>query len=68
MFHMLEHQVRERDELQRWLLDTPIFGIAASQAGRVAPAPALWARELVDRLVDDGLLQADGASVRLPKS
>jgi glyoxylase-like metal-dependent hydrolase (beta-lactamase superfamily II) len=68
MFHMLEHQVSGRDELERWLLATPIFGIAAAQAGRVAPAPALWAQELVHGLVDDGLLHAQEGSVRLPAS
>jgi glyoxylase-like metal-dependent hydrolase (beta-lactamase superfamily II) len=66
MFHMLEHQSRVREELERWLLETPIFGLAAAHAGRVAPEPASWARELVDRLVDDGLLRAEEALVRVP--
>jgi glyoxylase-like metal-dependent hydrolase (beta-lactamase superfamily II) len=66
MFHMMEHQVRVRDELERWLVDTPIFAIAASRASRVAPEPKRWAHELVDKLVDDGLLRAEAGSVRLP--
>jgi glyoxylase-like metal-dependent hydrolase (beta-lactamase superfamily II) len=66
MFHMLEHQSRVRDELERWLLETPIFGLAAVHAGRVVPEPARWARELIDRLVDDGLLLAEGALLRMP--
>jgi glyoxylase-like metal-dependent hydrolase (beta-lactamase superfamily II) len=65
MFHMLEHQSRLRGELEHWLLETPIFGVAAAQASRVAPEPARWAHELVDSLVDDGLLNAEGALVRL---
>ena len=66
MFHMMEHQVRAREALERWLVETPIFRLAASQAARIAPAPARWAHELVDKLVDDGLLQAEAESVRLP--
>ncbi|MGM9487108.1 MBL fold metallo-hydrolase [Ideonella sp. YS5] len=66
MFHMMEHQVRVREELERWLVDTPIFGLAASRAARVAPEPARWALELVEKLVDDGLLRAEAEWVRLP--
>jgi len=64
MFHMMEHQQRDRTELERWLPATPIFALAA-RAGRSPLPPDQWAQELVQKLVDDGLLQADGALVRL---
>ena len=68
MFHMLEHQQRDREGLERWLLDTPVFGLAAARAGRVVPDPARWARQLIEKLVDDGLLREEGALVRLSAS
>lgn len=64
MFHMMEHQIRDRTELERWLPATPIFRLAA-QAGRTPLSPERWAQALVDKLVDDGLLQADGDFLRL---
>ncbi|HJV69817.1 MBL fold metallo-hydrolase [Ideonella sp.] len=64
MFHMMEHRQRERAELERWLAATPIFALTA-RAGRSPLPPERWARTLVEGLVDDGLLQADGALVRL---
>lgn len=68
MFHMLEHQQRDRGELERWLLETPVFGLAAAQASRVVPDPARWAGELVHKLIGDGLLRADGEIVHLSMS
>jgi glyoxylase-like metal-dependent hydrolase (beta-lactamase superfamily II) len=64
MFHMMEHQVRDRAELEHWLPATPIFRLAA-QAGHTPLTPERWAQALVEKLVDGGLLQADGAFVRL---
>lgn len=66
MFHMLEFRSRERQALEGWLVETPIFGLAAAHAARVAPEPGSWAHALVDKLVDDGLLHAQGALVTLP--
>lgn len=55
MFHMLEHQVRGRAELEQWLTRTPVFGFSA-RASRTPLAPRAWAQALVARLLDDGLL------------
>jgi hypothetical protein len=62
MFHMLEHQRRDRAALEAWLVATPIFGLSARQ-GVADASPVAWARALVGRLVDDGLLRPgpDGA-------
>ncbi|WP_374567687.1 MBL fold metallo-hydrolase [Ideonella sp.] len=64
MFHMMEHQQRVRSELQAWLLSTPIFDLSA-RASRITLSPARWAHELVEKLVDDGLLQCDDGVLRL---
>jgi glyoxylase-like metal-dependent hydrolase (beta-lactamase superfamily II) len=68
MFHMLERQSRLRSALEHWLVATPIFNLSAQASGVGAPAPALWAHALVGKLLDDGLLRADGDIVRLPGS
>lgn len=67
MFHMLEHRRLPRPVLQQWLLATPIF----ERAWRVGAAPASaprWAQDLVQSLLDDGVLQADGDALRVPAS
>ncbi len=56
MFHMLEHRVRGRADLEHWLVRTPVFGLSAA-ASRTPLAPAAWAQALVGRLLDDGLLR-----------
>jgi glyoxylase-like metal-dependent hydrolase (beta-lactamase superfamily II) len=53
MFHMMEHRQRPRAELLDWLPRTPVF--AAMARGSHAD-PVAWGRELVDSLLDDGLL------------
>jgi glyoxylase-like metal-dependent hydrolase (beta-lactamase superfamily II) len=65
MFHMMEHQVRPRTELEDWLTATPIFMLGAA-ASRTTLTPARWAHELVSKLVGDGLLAIAGDSVQLP--
>lgn len=55
MFHMMEHQERDRDALERWLLATPIFGLCARMSRTPMP-PAQWAHELTAGLIGDGLL------------
>ncbi len=68
MFHMLERQQRDRGALEAWLLDTPIFVRSAALVARLSKAPndpARWARELVERLLGDGLLVAEGDVLRL---
>jgi glyoxylase-like metal-dependent hydrolase (beta-lactamase superfamily II) len=70
MFHMMEHQERDRDALEQWLLATPIFGLCA-RMGRAPMHPAQWAHEMTAGLIGDGLLdEVDGrltlASVRRP--
>lgn len=65
MFHMMEHQRRERTALEAWLLATPIFGLSARQGGASA-TPGGWAQALVARLVDDGLLMDRNGSLSMP--
>ena len=70
MFHMMEHQERDRDALEQWLLATPIFGLCA-RMGQAPMHPAQWAHELTAGLIGDGLLdEVEGrltlASVRRP--
>jgi hypothetical protein len=60
----MEHQARERDALEAWLLTTPIFGLSA-RVSHTPLTPARWASELVGRLVDDGWLRAEGGGLRL---
>lgn len=67
MFHMMEHQQRVRAELEAWLPATPIFA-ASAQAGSVRGTPADWARALVARLLDDGLLVERSGVLSLPSA
>ena len=55
MFHMMEHQERDRDALEQWLVATPIFGLCA-RMGQAPMHPAQWAHELTAGLIGDGLL------------
>ena len=55
MFHMMEHQERDRDALEGWLVATPIFGLCA-RMGQAPMHPAQWAHELTAGLIGDGLL------------
>jgi len=64
MFHMMEHQERVRDELEAWLLQTPIFELSA-RLSRITLSPASWAHELVERLIGDGLLHAEDGVLTL---
>lgn len=57
MFHMLEHQARDRLELESWLLRTDIFLGMAKLSGKQEKARA-WAAELIDNLIDDGLISS----------
>lgn len=66
MFHMMEHQQRVRGELEGWLPATPIFACSARLASAVPQDPADWARRLVARLVDDGLLVDRQGVLSLP--
>jgi glyoxylase-like metal-dependent hydrolase (beta-lactamase superfamily II) len=64
MFHMMENQRRVRSELETWLVQTPIFGLSA-RVSHTQLTPARWANELIGRLVDDGLLQAEAGVLTL---
>lgn len=64
MFHMMEVREAGRDTLLDWLVCTPLFRrMARRLAG--ASTPAAWAASLLDKLVDDGLLNADDQTLRL---
>jgi glyoxylase-like metal-dependent hydrolase (beta-lactamase superfamily II) len=64
MFHMMEHQERDRESLERWLMATPIFGLSA-RVGRTPKEPARWAHELTAGLIGDGLLEDRGGRLTL---
>lgn len=66
MFHMMEHQQRVRAELEAWLPATPIFARSARLMTAVPQDPTDWARQLVARLVDDGLLLDRQGVLSLP--
>jgi transcriptional regulator CtsR len=55
MFHMMEHQRCDRTALIAWLIRTPIFANMARQVAGAA-SQTQWANDLVDSLIDDGLL------------
>lgn len=57
MFHMMEHQARNRLELEHWLVRTDIF-LAMARLSDRADQAGLWAIELIDSLIDDGLISA----------
>lgn len=65
MFHMLEHRHLPRPALQAWLLATPIFDMAW-RAGTAPASARRWAADLVQSLLDDGVLQAEAEAVRVP--
>ena len=64
MFHMMEHVMRDRAELEAWLPQTPIFQHCARLSDAHLP-PDRWARELVAQLVGDGLLRDDDGALTL---
>lgn len=57
MFHMMEHQARNRLELELWLVKTEIFLGMAKISGN-AEHPTAWSIELIDSLIDDGLISS----------
>jgi glyoxylase-like metal-dependent hydrolase (beta-lactamase superfamily II) len=67
MFHLLEHQLRVRSALEAWLQVTPLFMQLARKLSPDA-GPAAWARLLIDKLIDDGLLHATQDEVWLPRA
>lgn len=65
MYHLLEHRVREREHLLRWVATTPIFRQALQCEDDDAMAYAM-AVEIVDSLVGDRLLLASAGQIQLP--
>ena len=63
-FHMLEHRRRPRDALVAWIVRTPIFSQALQCEGDAALALQA-ATEILDRLLADGVLVADGQHIGL---
>ena len=62
MYHLMEVRQRPRERLLAWLPDTPIFATMQRRLG----ADAGWAVELLDGLVDDGLLLDHQGVIQLP--
>jgi len=63
MFHMLECRSCGRDELVRWLVETPIFGGVYARIEPDGAEPPERAAALVDRLISDGLLRVGASGV-----
>jgi len=66
MFHLLEVRAGEAEDLVAWMESTPVYRMIARSAGVADSASADWARAHVRRLVDEGVLVAQGASVAVP--
>ncbi len=67
VYHMLEHRRRELNDLTAWIVATPIFR-AANAWGTEAGGSALAAAEVVESLMQDGLLKCDGSVVTIPEA
>lgn len=55
MFHLMEVQSVEQTKLQSWLTSTPLFQSMCASLG-MATSPDTWAIELVEGLLEDGLV------------
>jgi glyoxylase-like metal-dependent hydrolase (beta-lactamase superfamily II) len=66
MYHLLEVRHMTTDALVQWMLDTPVFSGVAQRAGLDVAGAAGWAREVVEGLVAQGVLEATGAEVGVP--
>lgn len=67
MFHMMEIQSSDQVTLLKWLAATPIFIRMAKALGRDA-GTAIWASELLESLLDDGLLGLHQGALSLSAS
>jgi hypothetical protein len=59
MFHMLERRKVRRDELDEWLVRSPVMRSAYRRLTHDSTSPTDITDGLVARLIDDGLLSAD---------
>jgi glyoxylase-like metal-dependent hydrolase (beta-lactamase superfamily II) len=66
MYHLLEVRRMRADALVQWMLATPVYMGVARRAGLDDAHAAAWARELVDGLVAQGVLQSSGDDVSVP--
>ncbi len=66
MFHMLEVRQVEADVLARWMVATPVYQDVALRAGLDDAGALDWARQVVDSLVAQAVLLAEGDTVRVP--
>jgi len=68
MFHMLEVRTVVTEQLVAWMLNTPIYQLTAQHAGLDDVRAEAWARSQIQRLIDDGLLQERGGTLRIGES
>jgi glyoxylase-like metal-dependent hydrolase (beta-lactamase superfamily II) len=66
MFHMLEHQQREFGDLVDWLLSAPVFLRIHSETETLGSDPRDAAELTIRSLHRDGVLNIEGACVRVP--
>jgi glyoxylase-like metal-dependent hydrolase (beta-lactamase superfamily II) len=66
MFHLLEVREDAADVLADWMAATPVFGPIGRRAGVAAGDLRAWAADHVQRLVDEGILEARDGRVRVP--
>ncbi|WP_422565817.1 MBL fold metallo-hydrolase [Ideonella sp.] len=64
MFHVMETQPVSAEALQRWMVQTPLFGRMADLCRVSTLAP--WAQTLLDGLMDEGLLVQQAGLIELP--
>lgn len=65
MFHMLEHRGLSRDELEHWLVSTPVFVQMHALSGLAGRSLQSWAESAIARLVDDGVLAMNGDRIEV---
>lgn len=67
MFHLMEVQAVPHSALLYWLISTPLFLTMANRLGK-GDEPVSWAKELIDGLLDDGLLSLHDGTLSLSAS
>jgi glyoxylase-like metal-dependent hydrolase (beta-lactamase superfamily II) len=68
VYYLLEVRRISCADLVQWMLDTPVFRDVAARARLDAAAARQWAGDIVDGLVAQGVLHADGGVVAVPST
>jgi len=68
MFHMLEVRQKDREDLNEWVRNTPIFQRLMSRTDGSSDDPLLAASVVVDRLITNGVLRTENGHVHLAET